>query len=81
MNLVIRKTTHEDVKSVMPIFDIARKTIATLGIDQWQDGYPTESLIHEDVDADNEQERDGNHQIAAVHDERPKRELVHIVCG
>ena len=52
MNLVIRKTTHEDVKSVMPIFDIARKTIATLGIDQWQDGYPTESLIHEDVDAD-----------------------------
>ena len=50
MSIEIRKTTHDDVDAIMPIFDIARKTIATLGIDQWQDGYPTTELIHSDVD-------------------------------
>ena len=41
--LNIRKTTEADLPEVMPIFEEARATIAALGINQWQDGYPAES--------------------------------------
>ena len=34
----------------MPIFAEARKTIAALGIDQWQNGYPSESVILRDIE-------------------------------
>jgi GNAT superfamily N-acetyltransferase len=33
----------------MPILDEARGTIAKLGIDQWQDGYPSRPVIAEDI--------------------------------
>ena len=46
---VIRKTEIKDLDSIMPIFSEARKTIALLGIDQWQNGYPSRSVIEEDV--------------------------------
>jgi len=46
---VIRKTETKDLESIMPIFSEARKTIALLGIDQWQNGYPSRSVIEEDV--------------------------------
>lgn len=46
----IRKTKKEDIACLMPIFDEARHTIATLGIDQWQNGYPSESVILDDIE-------------------------------
>ena len=46
----IRKTTLSDLAAVMPIFDEARKTIASLGIDQWQNGYPNRSVICADIE-------------------------------
>ena len=46
----IRKTTAGDVGALMEIFDEARKTIAALGIDQWQDGYPNTPVIESDVE-------------------------------
>lgn len=45
----IRKATESDLEALMPIFEEARGTIAALGIDQWQDGYPSREIIHEDV--------------------------------
>ena len=51
--MYIRKATAGDLDALMPIFDEARKTIATLGIDQWQDGYPR----HADMSADIERDR------------------------
>ncbi len=47
---MIRKTIKEDIKEIMPIFEEARKTIAALGIDQWQNGYPSEEVILADVE-------------------------------
>ena len=41
----IRRTRKEDIDAIMPIFDEARTTIATLGIDQWQNGYPSRAVI------------------------------------
>ena len=45
----IRRTKCEDLSVLMQIFDEARGTIASLGIDQWQDGYPTREIIEEDI--------------------------------
>ncbi|MBE6626032.1 MAG: GNAT family N-acetyltransferase [Ruminococcaceae bacterium] len=39
----------DNLSEVMEIFDEARKTIALLGIDQWQNGYPNEHIIREDT--------------------------------
>lgn len=45
----IRKTKRGDLPALMQIFDEARKTIASLGIDQWQNGYPACYIIEEDI--------------------------------
>jgi hypothetical protein len=48
--MLIRKSIKSDINSLLPIFDEARRTIAALGIDQWQNGYPSESVILADVE-------------------------------
>ena len=45
----IRLSKLSDLDALMPIFDEARRTIATLGIDQWQNGYPTSNVIEADI--------------------------------
>jgi GNAT superfamily N-acetyltransferase len=45
----IRHTTKQDVDAVMNIIEEARRTIAALGIDQWQNGTPNRAMIEEDV--------------------------------
>lgn len=45
----IRKTEECDLGALMPIFDEARATIAALGIDQWQNGYPDREVILADI--------------------------------
>ena len=45
----IRKTTARDIDAVMAIIEEARRTIAALGIDQWQNGTPNRAMIEEDV--------------------------------
>lgn len=44
-----RKATTNDIDRIMQIFDGARKRIASLGINQWQDGYPHEEILREDI--------------------------------
>ena len=46
----IRLSQMEDLPTLMALFEEARRTIAALGIDQWQDGYPSETVIREDID-------------------------------
>lgn len=46
----IRKATIGDVDALMEIFDEARGTIAALGINQWQDGYPSREVICADIE-------------------------------
>ena len=45
----IRKSQINDLDNIMPLFDLARATMKTLGIDQWQDGYPYRENIEEDI--------------------------------
>ena len=45
----IRKTTVNQIDAVMAIIEEARRTIAALGIDQWQNGTPNRAMILEDM--------------------------------
>ena len=47
--MIIRKSSVSDINNLLEIFDEARKTIATLGIDQWQNGYPSFDVVREDI--------------------------------
>lgn len=50
--MIIRKTAKKDVEVVMSIFEEARRTIAALGINQWQNGYPSEEVLLADIEKD-----------------------------
>lgn len=45
----IRPTTQNDLDAVMSIIEEARRTIAALGINQWQNGTPNRAMIEEDI--------------------------------
>ena len=48
--MVIRRSQYSDMDALRALFDEARGTIAALGIDQWQNGYPNDAVILEDID-------------------------------
>ena len=48
--MTIRQATAADISALMPLFDEARATIARLGIDQWQDGYPQRHLVEDGIE-------------------------------
>lgn len=39
----------EDLDALFPIYQTAVRTIGALGIDQWQNGYPTREILLEDI--------------------------------
>ena len=45
----IRKATTADTEGIMAVIEEARRTIAALGIDQWQNGSPNRAMIEEDI--------------------------------
>ena len=45
----IRKAIPQDLDGIMAVIDEARGTIASLGINQWQDGYPQREIIEADI--------------------------------
>ena len=45
----IRKATSGDFSSMLELFEEARRTIATLGINQWQNGEPAPEVVSEDI--------------------------------
>ena len=49
MTTKIKKATLRDLNDIMAVIEEARGTIALLGINQWQDGYPTREIIENDI--------------------------------
>lgn len=45
----ISLTVKDNLPEIMGIFAEARQTIASLGINQWQNGYPNEQIVEEDI--------------------------------
>lgn len=46
---MIRVAHRDDVDTIMRIVGDARRALAELGIDQWQDGYPSQDVILNDI--------------------------------
>lgn len=49
--MILRPTRPSEIDRVMQILSDGRASIAALGIDQWQGGYPSRATIEEDVAA------------------------------
>lgn len=47
--MLLRRTELSDLDRVCGILSEARRAIAKLGIDQWQDGYPSKEVIEDDI--------------------------------
>lgn len=47
--LTFRKAVPEDLPGMLALVEQARAYIAAQGIDQWQDGYPSEDILAEDI--------------------------------
>lgn len=46
---MIRRATIEDIAEIMSIVADAQLSLRELGIDQWQDGYPSKEVIEGDI--------------------------------
>ena len=46
---MIRRSNENDIELLLALFAEARTTIAKLGIDQWQNGYPDIEVIKRDI--------------------------------
>ncbi len=46
---IVRCSTEADLPSMMRIIHMAQAAVGTLGVDQWQDGYPTETDLRKDM--------------------------------
>ena len=46
---MIRKAITEDIADIMSIVSDAQLSLRELGIDQWQDGYPSREVIEKDL--------------------------------
>ena len=49
--MIFRKTTINDIKNVMEIISEAQEYFKRNGIDQWQNGYPNEESIKNDIES------------------------------
>lgn len=47
--MTIRYTTKNDLPTIMEIIHYAQRYLASLNIDQWQDGYPNEAQFLNDI--------------------------------
>lgn len=47
--MIIRETRTQEIKQIMTIIRMAQQSLHSSNIDQWQDGYPNEEVIMEDI--------------------------------
>lgn len=61
------KSTIDNIPAIMDIVSDAQKYLASLGIDQWQDGYPDIAQIEKDIDdSDSYLVIDDGHNVMAT---------------
>lgn len=49
MRVLLRTTRPSEIDRIMEILAEGRKSLASMGIDQWQGGYPHEDIIKNDI--------------------------------
>ena len=51
--MIFRKATVNDINNIMKIINDAKAYFKDMSIDQWQNGYPNEEVIKNDIDNNN----------------------------
>lgn len=64
--LNFRKAAPEDLPGILTVVSQARAFMASLGIDQWQDGYPSSEILSEDIRVGRAYVHDGGGAIASI---------------
>ncbi len=49
VSYTLRRASEDELDALMRVYDDGRAAIASLGIDQWQDGYPSREVIADDI--------------------------------
>lgn len=50
--MAIRKAVKDDIAAIMACIADAQRFLRSLGVDQWQDGYPTADIIENDIESE-----------------------------
>ncbi len=79
--MIFRKTKTEDIIAVMRLIDQAKDYMKEQGIDQWQNGYPNEAAIANDIAHDYSYVMEENGKIigtmAVIFDGEPTYEKIY----
>lgn len=51
-NIYLRQATPDDLPRIIDIIDGAKKTLRDRGVEQWQQGYPNEEILKQDIQED-----------------------------
>lgn len=51
-NIYLRQSTLDDLPRVIDIIEGAKKTLRDRGVDQWQQGYPDNEILKQDIQED-----------------------------
>lgn len=49
--MTLRKGQKKDIDQILLIIDEAKEALKSMGIDQWQNGYPNREIIENDIDS------------------------------
>ena len=47
--MIFRRADERDVKRIMEMIHQAQEDLKSQGVDQWQEGYPNEAIVREDI--------------------------------
>jgi len=64
--MIFRHSNISDFQSISQIIADAQQSLAALGIDQWQDGYPEKEILLNDITAKNGYILENEGNIAAI---------------
>ena len=51
-NIYLRQATMDDLPKIIEIIDGAKKTLRDRGVEQWQQGYPDNEILKQDIEED-----------------------------
>jgi len=51
-NIYLRQATIDDLPRIIKIIDSAKKTLRDRGVNQWQNGYPNDEILEQDIQED-----------------------------
>ena len=62
----IRKAQYKDVQQMMYIVKQAQHDLKEMNVDQWQNGYPNDTVLHQDIDLNKAYVAESDHVLGLM---------------